>query len=509
MVSVEKSHVSQPISHIYEVERGSVYSHHELEKNFSLFSTCAFQISLLASPLAIGAFLNTVIGVGGPPFLIYGFILAVTLDLVVCYCLAELASAYPHSSAQVHWTYCLAPAKYKRILSYTSGVLSSAGWIFACLSSTYVATVLIIALSQLYHDSFTPRNYHYYLVYAGIFITGFMLNAFAVHILPIMTKGLVGVINIGTLFIIIALLAKSPKQSASFVFKEVINDTGWSSNGLVFFLALLPSFASICLYDGAVHMTDEIVNPERNVPLVMVISNTFSAVFAFVAVIVYMFCVTSPSDLTNPVGGQPFVQLIYDSLQIDALIIIAVVLLIISFVGSSYLYYCSTSRLVWSFANSNALPFRDQLGSIHSRFKSPVWALLFVTVVCLALGTIMFGSASILSAVLGSSIVCVNISYLIPFACILYKTKLASSPLERFDTKVYFTLGRLGMPLNAVSCVWICLIMVWLCFPLTYPVTTSNMNYACAVLGITFLLSAALWVVHGRRNYKHNVESIH
>ena len=55
------------------------------------------------------------------------------------------------------------------------------------------------------------------------------------------------------------------------------------------FLGMLPSLACVTLFDGAVHLTDEIAQPERNIPLVMVISNTLSGVMAFFAAIVYMF----------------------------------------------------------------------------------------------------------------------------------------------------------------------------------------------------------------------------
>ena len=49
---------------------------------------------------------------------------------------------------------------------------------------------------------------------------------------------------------------------------------------------MLPSLACVTLFDGAVHLTDEIAQPERNIPLVMVISNTLSGVMAFFAAIV-------------------------------------------------------------------------------------------------------------------------------------------------------------------------------------------------------------------------------
>ncbi|KGR23316.1 hypothetical protein MG9_00248 [Candida albicans P37037] len=479
----------------------------QLEKNFSLLSTCAFQFTLICSALAIGTFLSTVIGVGGSPVLIFGFIVAITFDLIICYSLAELASAYPHSSAQVHWTYCLASEKYKRSLSFLTGILSCAGWIFACFSSTYVASMFILALAQIYHQDYVPKSFHYYLVYLAVFLSGYLVNVFLVKLLPLITNISVAVINFGTFFIIITLLVKSPKQSAEFVFKNIINETGWSSNGVVFFLGMLPSLACVTLFDGAVHLTDEIAQPERNIPLVMVISNTLSGVMAFFAAIVYMFCVVNVNNLSNPVGGEPIVQLMYDSFQSEALTTIGVVCLILTFVGSSYMYYTSTSRLIWSFANSNGLPFSKYIGEVSSNLKSPVYALSFLTVLCIIIGTLIMGSDGALNAVLGTSMVCINLSYLIPIACLLVKSKFSTT--HRFNERPYFCLGKFGLPMNIASVLWVCFIMVWLNFPLSYPVTSDNMNYACVVLGITCIIGIILWFVHGRNHYDHNIDFKH
>lgn len=478
----------------------------KLEKNFNLWSTCAFQYTLICSSLAIGTFLSTVIGVGGSPVLIYGFILAIIFDLIICYCLAELASAYPHSSAQVHWTYCLASDSCKRVLSFVTGILSCAGWIFACFSSTFVASMFILSLAQLYHEDYIPKTSHYYAVYLAVFLSGYSVNVFFVRLLPLITNISVGVINFGTFFIIITLLVKSPKQSTEFVFKHIINETGWSSNGVVFFLGLLPSLASVTLFDGAVHMTDEIAQPERNIPLVMVISNTLSGVMAFFAAVVYMFCVVNIENLSNPIGGEPIVQLMYDSFQSRGLTTVGVICLILTFVGSSYMYYTSTSRLIWSFAQSDGLPFSGYLGQVSSKLKSPVNALTLLTVLCIIIGTLIMGSDSALNAVLGTSMVCINLSYLIPIACLLVKTRCS---WNRYDIKPYFCLGKFGLPMNIASVLWICFIMVWLNFPMEYPVTSTNMNYACVVLGITCFIGAILWFVHGRKYYEHNIHVKH
>lgn len=507
------------------VDAVSVEFDTKLEKRFNIWSTSALQFSLICSSLAIGTFLSTVIGVGGSPVLIYGFILAVTFDLLICYSLAEIASAYPHSSAQVHWTYVLAPERFKRVGSFIVGILSCAGWIFACFSSTYVAASFVFSLVNIYIPDFIPTSWQFYLTYCAIVLTGFAINALTVFLIPIITNSLVAIINIGTLFILITLLVKTnPKQSASFVFKDIINETGWDSSGLVFFLGLLPSIASITLYDGACHMTDEINNPERNIPLVMVIANTSSAILAFISAIIYMFCVVDVSALSNPIAGQPIVQLMLDSFKSDALTTIGVVILVLTFIGSSYTYYTTTSRLFWSFARSNGLPFGDFFGKVNNTLKVPLNALCLITAICLILGLIILGSSSALSAVLGSAMVCINLSYIFPIVSLLLRTHASQEPKKRFSSDQcttvkpvlnpktslpYFHLGKFGVIFNFASVFWACFIMVWLNFPLFQPVDSSNMNYACVVLGITCFIGIIFWFFNAKKRYTHSITSKH
>lgn len=492
-----------------------------LVKRFGLWTTCGLQFTLTCSALAIGTFLSTVVGVGGLPGLIYGFILATTFELIVCYSLAEIAAAYPHSAAQVHWTYCLAPDHAKSSLSFFVGVLSCAGWIFACVSSTYVAALFILSLAIMYHPQYVAEKWHFYLIYVAVYLLGHVINAYGVRFITWLTNGLVGVVNVGTLFILITLLVKAhPKRSAAYVFKDFSNQTGWSSNGLVFFLGLLPSLASITFFDGAAHMTDELVSPEKNVPLVMVISNTVSAVVAFLAAIVYMFCIVNEKNMEAPMGGLPIVQLMYDAFESDALTTIGVLFLILTFVGSTYIYYCSTSRLIRAFARSNGLPFGQTFfGKVSPTFHSPVNAIYFTTIMGLILGTMILGSSTALNAVLGSAMICINMSFIFPIVCLVYKSKFSLSPRVRFPALEvvcagnkdlpYFSLGRFGLPMNIASVVWVCFIMVWLNFPLYSPVTTSNMNYACAVLGTTFIVGVVLWFGYSRKHYKHDVNLKH
>jgi hypothetical protein len=68
--------------------------------HFSLFQTLGMAFSITAAPLAMGLYLSLVVGVGGSPFFIWGFVFVVFFQMIVCFTVAEVASAIPHSSGQ-------------------------------------------------------------------------------------------------------------------------------------------------------------------------------------------------------------------------------------------------------------------------------------------------------------------------------------------------------------------------------------------------------------------------
>lgn len=72
----------------------------KLEKRFNVLSTIGMNFSMTSTPLAVGTYLSVVIGVGGSPVFVYGYVVAVFLNLLVCASLAEIAAALPHSSGK-------------------------------------------------------------------------------------------------------------------------------------------------------------------------------------------------------------------------------------------------------------------------------------------------------------------------------------------------------------------------------------------------------------------------
>lgn len=67
---------------------------------FNLWSTLGLVYSITATPIGIGSYLTFSLVLGGAPFYIYGYIFAVSLNIILCVALAEIASIYPHPSGK-------------------------------------------------------------------------------------------------------------------------------------------------------------------------------------------------------------------------------------------------------------------------------------------------------------------------------------------------------------------------------------------------------------------------
>lgn len=87
-------------THEGEIEMQAERTTPAMHAHFNLWSTLGINYSITTTPLAMGAYLAFVIGVGGSPAYIFGFIVAFVFQLTICLSLAELASAFPHSTGE-------------------------------------------------------------------------------------------------------------------------------------------------------------------------------------------------------------------------------------------------------------------------------------------------------------------------------------------------------------------------------------------------------------------------
>ncbi|MGH7961815.1 MAG: amino acid permease [Candidatus Binatia bacterium] len=295
----------------------------------------------------------------------------------------------------------LAPSRYGRTIGYIMGWLTNAGWLFVCSACLLYASQFTMAIIQAAHPHFVATSWQTYLVYCAYALVSLALN------LPPSFKGIkyllkaaLFAINGTAVAMFVALLVRAnPKQSAHMVFIDYVNESGWS-DGTVFFLALLPAYASLAGLDNATHLTDELDDPQKQVPQVIIGTFLMNFFTALPMIVVYQFCNVDPESLLESVGDQPLIQLMLNAFRSLPLTIVMATALIYNLFMSSASSILTFSRLYWSFSREEALPVPKTMSRLSSRESLPVNALCWCTFLSIAIGAISVGSATAVSTLL-------------------------------------------------------------------------------------------------------------
>ncbi|KAL2068433.1 hypothetical protein VTL71DRAFT_16531 [Oculimacula yallundae] len=469
----------------------------ELKSRFSVFSAIGIQYSISATPLAVGSYITFILGAGGSPYFFYAFIVAAFGQLLVCASMAEIASVYPHASGQVFWTAALAPPKWARFLSYCNGSATSLGWIFANAGTYLFTAQMFVATIAIQNPSWEVKTYQVFLLTVAIAAIALVLNIWLFDYYPHITKFMVVFINVATVFVLVTLLVRThPKASARTVFIDVVNETGWSSNGMVFLLCFLPGCVAITCFDTAAHMAEEMDEPERQVPLVMMGASLMCAGTAIPMILVYTFCTSNPMNLLEPAGGQPIFQVFKDGFRSPALLLIACIIYCVCYASSCPATIATGSRLIWSFAKHGGLPFPRWFGYVNPKTQIPENAVYFTTILSTLVCLLAFGPSTVLNGVFGAGGVCFFFSYGMPIWLSV------ASGRKRLSPDRYFNLGKLGFPINVLAIIWQFISVVCLCLPIYRPVTGTNMNWASASAVVGLQVFVVNWFAYAKRHYR-------
>ncbi|PSK43740.1 Choline transport protein [Elsinoe australis] len=289
----------------------------------------------------------------------------------------------------------------------------------------------------------------------------------------------------------------APKQSAAFVFTETSNETGWSENGIAWLVGLVSTVYPFLGYDCAAHLSEEMSNPARDVPLAMVGSVVLNGLLGLAYCIVLLFSLSDLETLLTTTTGFPFVQLFINvtKSQPGAIILTLIPTLIATAANAAGLI--STSRTAWALARDSGFPFPKYFSKIDDHLLVPKRMILCISFLQMLLGFIYLGSVTAFNAILSMSIFGVYLSYLLPVGYMLF--------FGRKDKQLHppgpFSMGRFGAAVNVVAILWLLLALVFSTFPGVRPVTPQNMNYCIVVMAGWFAFGIVYYVIWGSKTY--------
>lgn len=97
---------------------------------------------------------------------------------------------------------------------------------------------MIQGLLILNYKDYNFQRWHGTLLFYAIFVVALFINIFLSRLLPQFEISVFIIHIIGFFIVLIPLVYLAPHVSASAVFMQFVNDSGWDSDGLSFFIGL-------------------------------------------------------------------------------------------------------------------------------------------------------------------------------------------------------------------------------------------------------------------------------
>ncbi|KAJ4152752.1 hypothetical protein LMH87_009273 [Akanthomyces muscarius] len=452
----------------------------ELNRNFSMLSMLGLAFAVLNSWTALSASLSVSLSSGGSTSIVWGLVTAGVCNLCIATSLAEFLSAYPTAGGQYHW---VAASELLLILQYfvlranTYSWVNVVGWVALVATNALLSSQLIVGIVYA-KSGYQVTNWQQFLIYIGFTLIAFLLNAFMNSVLPRIYKGA---------------LFWSLGGSGKFVFTEFINQTGWP-DGVAWLLGLLQGGLGLTAFDSVAHMIEEIPQPSKKGPKIMV-GCIGIGIFTGVVFLVVLLFVAGDIQQVIKSGAGPLLQILLNATKSTAGAICLLMFPLVCLAFATISVMTTSSRMIFAFARDGGLPASKFLARVHPRLGLPLNALILTSVVVVIFGVINIASTNAFSAIISAAVVTLDLSYAMPIAVNCLQGRRA---LPDRDWKLPTWLG---WTCDIIALSYIAITTVLFVFPPERHVTGSNMNYCIVAFAIILAISIFQWVVDGRKNY--------
>ncbi|ROV86910.1 hypothetical protein VSDG_10107 [Cytospora chrysosperma] len=471
----------------------------ELTRRFSLLSLAGVGLTVGSVWPAIGGTILVAISNGGPPGVLFEFIVVSIFYFLVAASLAELVSAIPSSSGVYHWASVTPGPRYGRVVGFFAGWWNYLGWSMGAASMAAIFGNTVVQMYALNHPEFTAEPWHVFVVYVIAVWLGCAAVCLANSAMPHLNK--VGICTIlgGFLITIVVVAAmpghdgRPPHASNDFVWKQWAQELGYP-DGFVFVAGMLNGAYSIGAVDVITHLSEEIPNPQRNVPLGLAIQMAIGFITGFCYLVAVMYAINDLGAVSE--SAYPIAK-IYEQATGSAAGACGMLALIMVNIGLCVVgLFITTGRTLWTLARDGAAPFPKYLGKVDRRLNMPMIPTVATAVLVTILGCIYVGSTTAFNAFIGSTILFFSSSYIATILPHLIRGRKGIT-YGPFRMK-----GWIGFLVNGLACAYLAAFFVIYSFPYYLPTDAQSMNYACLIWGGLTILVGLWWVFGARKGYQ-------
>ncbi|CAM3970205.1 amino acid permease [Nocardia ninae] len=203
-------------------------------------------------------------------------------------------------------------------------------------------------------------------------------------------------------------------------------------------------------FDSAGELSEETKNPRRVAPRTILAALSVSALGGGLLLLGALMAAPSLSDGALATDGLAYV--LTSKLDSPAgTVLLGCVAVAITV--CTLAIQTAGSRLMFSMARDGKLPFARRLAAVHPRFGTPALPAVVIGLLGIGLLVLNLGNAAIFATLASVCIVTLYLAYLLVTVPLLVR-RSKGMPADEAGEPGLFSLGRFGIPINALAVLW-------------------------------------------------------
>nr|POF12856.1 putative amino-acid permease [Quercus suber] len=409
--------------------------------------------------------------------------------------MAELCSSMPTSGGLYYAAAVLAPPGWGPFASWITGWSNWLSQITAAPSVNYGTAAMILSSASIQNPSYKPTNYQTFL------LTVFLMMIHAI-MASLPTRWIARVNSAGSTFNIIALIVviilipaacdRASRGLSKFTPSSEVWGTIYPGTDYPKGVNVLMSFIGIIWTMSG----EECSNANVASPRAIFMTSAVGGTFGWFLQLVVAYTVVDIGSAIDSDLGQPFAAYLVQCLpQKTVLAVLSLTIIAGFFMGQGCMI--AASRVTFAYARDGCFPLSRVWKRVNTLTRTPVNAVWFNTTLGCAILCLIFGGEIAIGAIFSIGACAAFIAFTIPIFIRVFFVG------NRFRPGPW-NLGRLSMPVGAVACAFVAMMIPFLMLP---SVTGSDldpslMNWTCVVYGGPMLAVLVWWLVSAHKWFR-------
>ena len=191
--------------------------------------------------------------------------------------------------------------------------MSIIGWWLGAASVANFVASMVLEIVAVWYPDFQIHHWHQYLIYVCLTWISVAANVFGSAWIPAFNKMLfvLSVMTLGSTMLTLFIVSRHDHADASFMFTDTTTSSGWSSDGWAFMLAVGNAVYAFLGSDCSAHLCEEIENPAKMVPRVIIWPLLMGLLTAFPFAVSLMYSISDLAAVFNTSAGLPLIEIYY------------------------------------------------------------------------------------------------------------------------------------------------------------------------------------------------------